>query len=573
MNRIYRLVWDRVKGCLIVVSEIAKSTGKKSTLVSLLVVSNASLASSQAFESDLYSEDSDPSIQITGNNLGEKDSTFPLEHINTLSHVAIMPFKGLVDAPDNTIVIVQGASGSAMAEGAASVAIGPGAVAKGANGYDWSSIAINGKVDGEASIAFGEGSRVIGQRAIAVGNSSNVTGERSIALGADAKVDASDSAAIGNASTTDRDNTVSFGNTSLRRQLINLSAGTDINDAIIVEQLTPILNSLGGGASLDTLTGAVKGPQYTLNSIDVKTGSVKTSSMPFTTLEAAFNNLSDGMKNLSNAAIRYDDAGVKGLITLGTTGNKTRLTNLADALITDNSTDAVTGGQLHAVKYDILANQNNIASNKSEIALNKANIASNSAYLSINTSNIASNTAGVVKNSANLRGVAASLGGGAQVNAGGDFIGPSFSVQGKTAGNVGDAMALLDTGVSSLSSSLTSIVNNLNDGTTGLVQQDATSRAITVAQASDGMSMSIAGTEGARTLSGVKAGLLAADSSEAVNGGQLFTTNARVGVNEADIVTNRNAIATNSLNIASNTAGVVKNSANLRGVAASLGGG
>ncbi|MEB6515044.1 hypothetical protein MXM72_23485, partial [Enterobacter roggenkampii] len=170
--------------------------------------------------------------------------------------------------------------------------------------------------------------------------------------------------------------------------------------------------------------------------------------------------------------------------------------------------------------------------------------------------NIASNTAGVVKNSANLRGVAASLGGGAQVNAGGDFIGPSFSVQGKTAGNVGDAMALLDTGVSSLSSSLTSIVNNLNDGTTGLVQQDATSRAITVAQASDGMSMSIAGTEGARTLSGVKAGLLAADSSEAVNGGQLFTTNARVGVNEADIVTNRNAIATNSLNIASNTAGV-----------------
>ncbi|MCR1310421.1 hypothetical protein, partial [Enterobacter sp. BT1271] len=73
------------------------------------------------------------------------------------------------------------------------------------------------------------------------------------------------------------------------------------------------------------------------------------------------------------------------------------------------------------------------------------------------------------------------------------------------------------------------------------------SRAITVAQASDGTSMSIAGTEGARALSGVKAGLLSADSSEAVNGGQLFSTNERVGVNEADIASNRKAIATNSL--------------------------
>ncbi|WP_250365919.1 YadA-like family protein [Enterobacter kobei] len=475
--------------------------------------------------------------------------------------------------PDNTIMIKHGDGDDAFAEGAASVAIGMGAVAKGETGGDWSSIAINGIAEGRATIAIGEEANAVGQRSTAIGNSSSVAGERSVALGADAVVNASDSVAIGNASITDRANTVSFGNSSQRRQLINLSAGTDTHDAIVVEQLTPILNALGGGASLDAMTGAIKGPLYMLNSIDVKTGSAVAPSAPFNTVEAALSNLSDGMKNLANATIRYDDAGVKGVITVGTTGNKTRLTNLADALVTDTSTDAVTGGQLHAVKYDILANQNNISSNKSDITLNKANIASNGALISINTANIATNTAGVIKNGANLRGVAASLGGGAQVNATGDFVGPSFSVQGQTAGNVGDAMALLDTGVSSLSSSLTNIVNNLNDGTAGLVQQDATSRAITVAQASDGTSMSIAGTEGARALSGVKAGLLSADSSEAVNGGQLFSTNERVGVNEADIASNRKAIATNSLNIATNTAGVIKNGANLRGVAASLGGG
>ncbi|MEB6513690.1 YadA-like family protein, partial [Enterobacter roggenkampii] len=82
---------------------------------------------------------------------------------------------------------------------------------------------------------------------------------------------------------------------------------------------------------------------------------------------------------------------------------------------------------------------------------------------------------------------------------------------------------------------------------------------------SDGMSMSIAGTEGARTLSGVKAGLLAADSSEAVNGGQLFTTNERVAKNTNDIALNTSNISTlNSMyndlnyNISTGNIGIVK---------------
>ncbi|MEL4871828.1 YadA-like family protein, partial [Pantoea agglomerans] len=119
--------------------------------------------------------------------------------------------------------------------------------------------------------------------------------------------------------------------------------------------------------------------------------------------------------------------------------------------------------------------------------------------------------------------------------------------------------------VSSLTSSLTNIVNNLNDGSTGLVQQDATSRAITVAQASNGTSMSIAGTEGARSLSGVKAGMLTVDSTEAVNGGQLFSTNERVTKNTNDIALNTSNIATlNSMfndlnyNISTGNVGIVK---------------
>ncbi len=54
------------------------------------------------------------------------------------------------------------------------------------------------------------------------------------------------------------------------------------------------------------------------------------------------------------------------------------------------------------------------------------------------------------------------------------------------------------------------------------MKQDAGTLAITVASATGGTSVDFTGTDGARTLTGVKAGTLAVDSLEAVNGSQLF---------------------------------------------------
>jgi len=127
-----------------------------------------------------------------------------------------------------------------------------------------------------------------------------------------------------------------------------------------------------------------------------------------------------------------------------------------------------------------------------------------------------------------LKSVAAALGGNAGVNADGSIRAPSYSVDGTTVTTVGDALTNIDGRVTATRSTLDQLKTEIESGTIGLVQQDATSKAINVAASTDGELVNFAGTQGARTLSGIKDGTLAAGSTQAVTGSQLFDTNNRV---------------------------------------------
>lgn len=65
-------------------------------------------------------------------------------------------------------------------------------------------------------------------------------------------------------------------------------------------------------------------------------------------------------------------------------------------------------------------------------------------------------------------------------------------------------------------------------GSSSLVQQAGPGQPITVGAATDGTQVAVNGTAGNRTITGVLAGNIAAGSTEAVNGGQLYTANQRV---------------------------------------------
>ncbi|UNK03052.1 hypothetical protein MMB19_19480 [Ralstonia insidiosa] len=72
-------------------------------------------------------------------------------------------------------------------------------------------------------------------------------------------------------------------------------------------------------------------------------------------------------------------------------------------------------------------------------------------------------------------------------------------------------------------SDITNIQNNLNSGTVGLVQQNATTSNITVASDKGGDLVNFTGTDGERKLTGIANGEVSATSTDAVTGKQLNT--------------------------------------------------
>lgn len=107
------------------------------------------------------------------------------------------------------------------------------------------------------------------------------------------------------------------------------------------------------------------------------------------------------------------------------------------------------------------------------------------------------------------------LGGGAAVNSNGTWSSPTYNIGGQQFNNVGDALSNLDSRIAQSSGA-------------GLVKQDPATHNITVAKDTDGTVVDMTGTQGVRQVTGVGAGTLGANSTDAVNGSQLYQTNVQV---------------------------------------------
>ncbi|RKF38400.1 YadA-like family protein [Paraburkholderia fungorum] len=130
---------------------------------------------------------------------------------------------------------------------------------------------------------------------------------------------------------------------------------------------------------------------------------------------------------------------------------------------------------------------------------------------------------------ANTASTAVALGGGAKVNPDGTLKTPVYSIGGNTYSDIGSALAAaVTTGVAASADS---------------VQYDSTSHD-TVTLGSTGTPVRI---------TNVLAGALAANSSDAVNGSQLFATNQTVEQNAADIAANTGNIANLDQRVTNNT--------------------
>ncbi|WP_044809688.1 YadA-like family protein [Escherichia coli] len=400
------------------------------------------------------------------------------------------------------------------------------------------------KADGVDAIALGNGSQSRGLNTIALGTASNATGDKSLALGSNSSANGINSVALGADSIADLDNTVSVGNSSLKRKIVNVKNGaikSDSYDAINGSQLYAISDSvakrLGGGAAVDVDDGTVTAPTYNL-----KNGSK--------------NNVGAALAVLDENTLQWDQTKGKYSAAHGTSSpTASVITDVADGTISASSKDAVNGSQLKATNDDVEANTANIATNTSNIATNIASIATNTTNITNLTDSVGDLQADALLWNETKKAFSAAHGQDTTSKItnvkDADLTADSTdAVNGSQLKTTNDAVATNTTNIANNTSNIatnTTNISNLTETVTNL-GEDALKW-----DKDNGVFTAAHGTETTSKITNVKDADLTADSTDAVNGSQLKTTNDAVATNTTNIANNTSNIATNTTNISNLT--------------------
>ncbi|HHL8461269.1 YadA-like family protein [Escherichia coli] len=293
--------------------------------------------------------------------------------------------------------------------------------------------------------------------------------------------------------------------------------GTAFSAAHGTDVTSKITNVTAGELS-DTSTDAVNGSQLKATKDDV---AANTTNITNLTGEVAGNttsitNLTDTVNNLGEDALKWDDAAGAFTAAHGTNATN-KITNVTAGELSDTSTDAVNGSQLKATKDDVAANTTNITNLTSEVAGNTTSItnltdtvtnlgedalkwddaagAFTAAHGTNATNKITNVTAG------ELSDTSTDAVNGSQLKATKDDVAANTTnitnLTGEVAGNTTSITNLTDT------------VNNLGEDA---LKWDDAAGAFTAAH----------GTNATNKISNVQAGIVSSDSTDAINGSQLY---------------------------------------------------
>ncbi|MFV3415902.1 YadA-like family protein, partial [Pseudomonas sp. NY15436] len=417
---------------------------------------------------------------------------------------------------------------------------------------------------------------------------------------------------------------VDFAGTAGARKLINVADGTvatGSKDAVNGGQLFGVSQSVAdaiGGGSVVNPDGSISGPSYSVTNLDGSTSTVNNIGDAITNLDGRttqnttdINTLNTSITNMAGVmgdAVMYDSA-AHDKVTLGNAGTPVQVTNVKAGELSAQSSDAVNGSQLYATNQQVAQNTGDISNldgrvtnvegdvstittniNNGSIGLVQQAGAGANLTVGKDTDGAAvdfAGTAGARKlinvadgtvatgskdavNGGQLFGVSQSvadaIGGGSVVNPDGSISGPSYSVTNldgstSTVNNVGDAITNLDGRTTQNTTDINTInttINNMGDTLADAVMYDSA--------AHDKVTLGNAGTP--VQLTNVKAGELSAQSSDAVNGSQLFATNQQVAQNTTNIssldarVTNNEGDITNLDGRVTNVEGDISNITN-----------
>ncbi|EDY6760657.1 trimeric autotransporter adhesin SadA [Salmonella enterica] len=555
MNRIFKVLWNAATGTFVVTSETAKSRGKKNgrrkLAVSALIGLSSIMVSADALAN--AGNDTGDGVTPTGTQTGGKgwiaigtDAT-----ANTYTNVdgasAAMGYKASAMGKWSTAIgsYSQSTGDSSLALGVKSVSAGDRAIAMGASssasGSYSMAMGVYANSSGAKSVALGYKSVASGATSSALGYQATASGDDSAAFGNGAKAIGTNSVALGSGSVAQEDNSVAVGNSTTQRQITYVAKG-DINststDAVTGAQIYSLSQSvadrLGGGASVNS-DGTVNAPLY-----EVGTGIYNNVGSALSALNTSITNTEASVAGLAEDALLWDES--ISAFSASHTGNASKITNLAAGTLAADSTDAVNGSQLFDTNEkvdqntaDITTNTNSINQNTTDIATNTTNINNLSDSITTLTDDALLWDAASGAFSANHNGSASKI---TNLAAGTLAADSTDAVNGSqlfaTNENVSQNTADITTNTNSINQNTTDIatnttnINNLSDSITTL-----TDDALLWDAASGTFSASRSGS--ASKITNLAAGTLAADSTDAVNGSQLYETNQRVDQNTSAI--------------------------------------
>ncbi|EHW9862331.1 YadA-like family protein [Salmonella enterica subsp. enterica serovar Poona] len=499
MNRIFKVLWNAATGTFIVTSETAKSRGKKSgrrkLAVSALIGLSSIMISADALAK--AGNDTGAGVTPTGTQTGGTgwiaigtDAT-----ANTYTNVdgasAAMGYKASAMGKWSTAIgsYSDSSGDSSLALGVKAASAGNRAIAMGASssaaGNFAMAMGVLSTASGENSVALGYKATASGSTAVALGYQTTASGDDSAAFGNGAQAIGTNSVALGTGSTALEDNSVAVGNSTTQRQITYVAKG-DINanstDAVTGAQIYSLSQSvadrLGGGASVNS-DGTVNAPLY-----KVGTGIYNNVGSALSALNSSITNTDASVAGLADDALLWDSS--TSAFSANHSGSDSKITNLAAGTLAADSTDAVNGSQLFDTNEKVDQNTADITTNTDSINQNTTDIAANTASINQNTTDIATNT----------------------------------------------------TNINSLSNSVTTLTDD------ALLWDGSASAFSAKHNGSDSKITNLA------------AGTLAADSTDAVNGSQLFATNENVSQNTTDITANTDSINQNTTDIATNTTSI-----------------
>ena len=589
MNKIFKVIWNPATGSYSVASETAKSRGKKSgrskLLISALVVGGllSSGAHAEVALDGGKSAEATPLsngwIAIGFGAIATSAQTGPSGGSNT-SSVAIgqSAFSGV---GGTSLGFSSNASGErSVALGQATVATGSRAIAIGsaaqatkeyslalgnsahANGDYATAIGKDSEANGLHSLAIGQASEASKAGSVAMGYNSQSNGTGAVALGQDSFVSGNDSAALGNGARTSgnnsvalgagalaaEDNVISVGNNTDQRKIVFVDKGiinktsTDaVNGSQIFALSQSVANRLGGNASVNAADGTVNAPTYTISS-----GTYNNVGDALDAVNSTINTTNTAVTDLKDDSLLWDGTAFSAKHGTSTTN---KIINVAAGTLSSSSTDAVNGGQLYGLSssianylggnasvdssgvftgptyniggndYDnvgeaLAAIDSSVVASLGDALVWDAKTGTFTASHGGSASKITNVAAGSISkdsadavNGGQLYDVSNSisdiLGGGSTVNADGTINAPAYTIANTDYDNVGDALSAID--------------STLDDA---MIWDD---NAGAFSAAHDGDTTS--------KITNVKAGNVAVDSTDAVNGSQLYATNVLINQN------------------------------------------